>query len=203
MYYHPNVPTGTGEICRVVVQPSAKRFAGVRKVLIPIDGSRHALQAITHLIGSANVSSVTEVHLVNVQPLVMQGDFTLNVAVGAERRARLAAAREVLDRAQAHLDDTGIRCERSILFGDPAEMIARYARDNGCHAILMGTRGLGSLQGLLRGSVATKVVSLADVPVTLVKEASGQSLFGPAADREDCSSARSESANQLSNRRKA
>jgi nucleotide-binding universal stress UspA family protein len=33
----------------------------------------------------------------------------------------------------------------------------------------MGTRGLGGVRGLLRGSVATHVLHLVDVPVTLVK----------------------------------
>jgi nucleotide-binding universal stress UspA family protein len=189
MYYHPKVPremAASGnmansskhaeELCKLVMEPSAKRFAAVRKILVPVDGSSVALRAIAHLIGAENASSV-EVHLVNVQPLVMQGDFALNVAVGVERRARLAAARDVLDRAHALLNEAGIRCEKNILFGDPAGTIARYAREHACHAILMGTRGLGSLKGLLRGSVATKVVRLADVPVTLVKQVSRESLF--------------------------
>ncbi|MFN5167526.1 MAG: universal stress protein [Pseudomonadota bacterium] len=35
--------------------------------------------------------------------------------------------------------------------------------------IVMGSRGMGALGNLAFGSVATKVVHLADVPVTLVK----------------------------------
>jgi nucleotide-binding universal stress UspA family protein len=48
-------------------------------------------------------------------------------------------------------------------------MIARFARERGCDQILMGTRGLGAIGSLLLGSVATKVIHLADVPVLLVK----------------------------------
>jgi nucleotide-binding universal stress UspA family protein len=33
----------------------------------------------------------------------------------------------------------------------------------------MGTRGLGGIQGLLLGSVATQVIHLAEVPITLIK----------------------------------
>ncbi|MBV8321628.1 MAG: universal stress protein, partial [Hyphomicrobiales bacterium] len=33
----------------------------------------------------------------------------------------------------------------------------------------MGTRGLGGVRGLLLGSVATQLLHLVDVPVTLVK----------------------------------
>jgi nucleotide-binding universal stress UspA family protein len=35
--------------------------------------------------------------------------------------------------------------------------------------IVMGARGLSNLQGFLLGSVATKVINLADVPITLIK----------------------------------
>ena len=50
-----------------------------------------------------------------------------------------------------------------------AETIDRVAREVGAHQIVMGTRGLGSLGNLFLGSVATKVVRLAQVPVALVK----------------------------------
>jgi len=53
--------------------------------------------------------------------------------------------------------------------GSPAETIDRVAREVGAYQIVMGTRGLGSLGNLFLGSVATKVVRLAQIPVTLVK----------------------------------
>jgi nucleotide-binding universal stress UspA family protein len=50
-----------------------------------------------------------------------------------------------------------------------AEAIARAAHDEGVEHIVMGTRDLGSTQGLLLGSVAMKVIHLAEVPITLIK----------------------------------
>ncbi|MCJ9712965.1 universal stress protein, partial [Bordetella hinzii] len=38
-----------------------------------------------------------------------------------------------------------------------------------CDRIVMGTRGLGAVGGLVLGSVAQKVIHLSPVPVTLVK----------------------------------
>jgi nucleotide-binding universal stress UspA family protein len=43
------------------------------------------------------------------------------------------------------------------------------AKEHGCAQIVMGTRGLGTVSGMLLGSVATKVIHLADVPVVLLK----------------------------------
>ena len=56
-----------------------------------------------------------------------------------------------------------------ILIGEIAETITKDASDRHCDMIVMGTRGMGTIGSLLMGSVATKVVHLADVPVALVK----------------------------------
>ena len=53
--------------------------------------------------------------------------------------------------------------------GAPAETIDRIAREDKFDHVVMGTRGLGSIRGLLVGSVATQVLHLVHVPVTLVK----------------------------------
>lgn len=38
-----------------------------------------------------------------------------------------------------------------------------------CDAIIMGSRGLGPVASMIIGSVATKVIHLVKVPVTLIK----------------------------------
>ena len=56
------------------------------------------------------------------------------------------------------------RCEARAEYGPVAETIDRIARETVADQIVMGTRGLGRLRGLLLGSVATQVVHLADIP---------------------------------------
>jgi nucleotide-binding universal stress UspA family protein len=58
-----------------------------------------------------------------------------------------------------------VRYER----GEPAATIDQIGREESIDHIVMGTRGLGSIRGLLVGSVATRVLHLVEVPVTLVK----------------------------------
>jgi nucleotide-binding universal stress UspA family protein len=53
--------------------------------------------------------------------------------------------------------------------GPVAVTIAQVAREESVGQIVMGTRGLGGFQGLLLGSVATQVIHLAEVPITLIK----------------------------------
>ncbi|HEY7608248.1 MAG TPA: universal stress protein [Alphaproteobacteria bacterium] len=47
--------------------------------------------------------------------------------------------------------------------------IRRGAPRERADRIVMGMRGLGRIRGLLMGSIATQVVALAPMPVTLVK----------------------------------
>ena len=56
-----------------------------------------------------------------------------------------------------------------VLVGDTASMIVKRAEELNCDGIVMGTRGMGAIGNLVMGSVATKVVHLTKLPVTLVK----------------------------------
>ncbi len=62
-----------------------------------------------------------------------------------------------------------IEIHTELLFGAPAESILKVAETRSCDLIVMGTRGLGLLEGLLLGSQAQKVISHASCPVLLVK----------------------------------
>ena len=75
----------------------------------------------------------------------------------------------MLVEARKVLDDAGRPYRTHVLLGEPATDIVRVARSEGVDLIVMGTRGMGALGNLVLGSTATKVVHLADTPVTLVK----------------------------------
>lgn len=55
----------------------------------------------------------------------------------------------------------------------PGGQIVKYAVDNLCDLIVMGSRGLGALRGIL-GSVSSYVLRNADVPVLVVKEGTNE-----------------------------
>ena len=48
-------------------------------------------------------------------------------------------------------------------------MIIRYAKEMDCDQIVIGPRGLGTVKGILLGSVASKVMQLSTMPVLLIK----------------------------------
>ena len=58
--------------------------------------------------------------------------------------------------------------ELASLVGPVAETIVDHARKSDCDMIFMGTRGMTALSNMVMGSVATKVLHLAHIPVVLI-----------------------------------
>ena len=53
--------------------------------------------------------------------------------------------------------------------GDPASAIVRRAHEGKADLVVLGSRGLGNIKGLLLGSVSNKVISMAECSVVTVK----------------------------------
>jgi nucleotide-binding universal stress UspA family protein len=139
------------------------------KVLVPVDGSDHSGRAVRFAARLVQDVSRLRVVLLNVQPAPSDVD-TLHMAQQAILDHLRARGDDTLAPARKILADAGVAHDAKVEIGaEPAVEIARVAREAGCGHIVMGTRGLGALAGLALGSVATKVVHLAEVPVTLVR----------------------------------
>ena len=184
MFYHPNMISGMhfddqsaadAHLGRSFVPfGSGNRTSPeAHKILIPVDEAASADRAIDYACRLAQRGWTSEVHLLNVQPLVTQEEFALNTTVQAERRARVAAARRILARAKERLRDSGVACKTTLGFGGTSRMIARYARENGIDAIVMGTRGDRGFRRLLRSSVSAAVARQTEVPVTVLRSQEG------------------------------
>lgn len=138
------------------------------KLLVPLDGSAAAARALNHALWLAEHRAGALLILLNVQNAETLG---LSDVMRAEGEALAAQeAEEILKKPVARCRALHTQCEGRAEYGPVAETINRIARETQADQIVMGTRGLGRLRGLLLGSVATQVVHLAEIPVTLVKE---------------------------------
>ncbi len=134
-----------------------------------MDGSGPALRALDHAIAAARRDKA-EIHVLNVEmPLDDYGMVPTYVTPRKHRELTQARARAIIEPALARLKRARVVHEAHVLWGAPAESIARAARRLKCESIVMGTRGMGATGNLLLGSTATKVIHLSGVPVTLVK----------------------------------
>lgn len=73
------------------------------------------------------------------------------------------------DGAKAARDAGAPKVKPTAREGDPTEVILNVARDEKIDLVVLGSRGLGTLKGLLMGSVSSKVSHLAECCCTTVK----------------------------------
>lgn len=119
------------------------------EILVPLDGSHLAEEALRPAVALAKLLD-SEVLL-------------LRVADGG--RAPVAAAEAYVDVVSAELTRQQLRVGSRVVVGDAASAIAQAASG----LIVMATHGRSGLARLIIGSVATRVLQRANVPVVLLR----------------------------------
>ena len=90
-------------------------------------------------------------------------------SVGANTERAVAQSEKALRQAIELCRNAHVKFNTRAAYGPIAETIDTTAREIRADQIVMGTRGLGLLRGTVLGSVSSRVVRLARIPVTLVK----------------------------------
>ena len=140
------------------------------KVLVPVDGSKNSDRAVAYAINFiANSKAPVELHVLNVQLPIVSGGVRMFFKHEEIEAYYQDSGQEALRAARERLDQVEQAYVQHVRVGPLGETIAAYAKEQRCDHIVMGSRGLGAISGMVLGSVATKVVHLADAPVTLVK----------------------------------
>lgn len=138
----------------------------IRKILVPVDGSEHSHHAAVYAAEFATLvnGSVLLVHSrVSIPPLLGQA------AYDEVRNALNARAERLLDPYRDLFRKAGVAFEDRILEGPAETAIVDAVRAEKCDHIIIGSRGVSELEGLLLGSVTRRVLQLAPCPVTVVR----------------------------------
>ena len=147
-----------------------------KKLLVPVDGSDHALKAIDFASDLAQkyeaevvlLHVMTEIGSSRVPPELKSYMEVEHVEI-TERDIMRSVADEIVNRAVKRAQDDGAtKTARAVEVGDPAETVVEYAKANGVDMIVMGRRGLGRFSSALMGSVSQKVGHLAECALTTV-----------------------------------
>ncbi|MFQ3786791.1 universal stress protein [Halomonas sp. A29] len=142
-------------------------------ILVPVDGSEGAKKALDVACQLANQSAAT-LHILHI-PEELAHETTLvwgigAIAIEASRQEREDIGKQVVDKAAEAARAKGVtQIETVIGQGDPARTIVSEARRRSVEAIVMGSRGLSDLRGLVVGSVSHKVSHVAECTVITVR----------------------------------
>jgi nucleotide-binding universal stress UspA family protein len=78
--------------------------------------------------------------------------------------------KKILGDAETRAQKKGAtKIKSSLEHGDPATAIMRYGKRRKVDLIVLGTRGLGQVKGMLMGSVSRKVTNLSDISCLIIR----------------------------------
>ena len=164
-------------------------------ILVPVDGSGYADTAVRmaaaikekfssriillHVLGEIPEAMLRAAEIEHVAPDAaprplrlerLPEDIMATITVSASTEVLEFVAAAILDHARELAAQTGTgEVETRVEQGDAAEEILATAKSEGADLIVMGHRGLGSLERMLLGSVSTKVCQLADCCALIAK----------------------------------
>lgn len=150
-------------------------MATIRKILVATDFSRDAEQALELALDMGRTYGAT-VTLLHVCQMPAYAFFNGGMYAPTPELVGdiIRDADEQLRAERARLRGRGFETEAVRLTGDPAEIVPQYADSHGFDLIVMGTHGRRGLRRMVMGSVAERVVRVAEVPVLTVHARSEQ-----------------------------
>ncbi len=141
------------------------------KILVGTDGSKPAMHAVKYAVKLLRSLSSTSnaITLISVHDDV--GLRHAKAFVGKEAVADYLRelSENELKPARKLLDSAGIKHDMEVRTGHVAREIVRCAKTGKFDLIALGAKGRGAIADLLLGSVAQRVLTMAEMPVVLVK----------------------------------
>ncbi|KFM98883.1 universal stress protein [Bacillus clarus] len=138
-----------------------------KQIILACDGSGHALRAAQHATHIAKFSEETNVEVVYVvdnrtaKSDIIQGQTDLET-ISASRKDKLKEIETLLKRE-------AVSYKITILHGDPGDTLVQYVNTGDIDLVVVGSRGLNTLQEMVLGSVSHKIAKRVKCPVMIVK----------------------------------
>ncbi len=137
-----------------------------KTIVVALDGSERSFHAFKYAQSLAQ-KYVSRLIVVHAYPHTSD----LHASEGYEKllSTRKIAGEKIIEAARKLIGQSSIEMEADLLEGPSADAILSVAETRSADLIVLGTRGMGSIKGLLFGSVATKVSHHAACPVLVVR----------------------------------
>jgi nucleotide-binding universal stress UspA family protein len=140
------------------------------KILALVDGSTCSAKAVEYIATyQDSFQGKDGLHLLYIHSPVpgglarsIVGSDAINAYYDEESKAALESSEKILR-------DKRIQYQADYTVGDIAEQVQAYVAKYGIELIVMGSHGHGGLKSLVMGSVVTRVLTTASVPVLIVR----------------------------------
>lgn len=136
-----------------------------KHIVLAADGSENSVRAAQHALlmarqGAELIEVVVVADFAKAKQDVLHAES--RESLDYKRRQKVRVIEELLQREK-------IVYEVKVLHGDPGPTIVDYANSQNVDLVIIGSRGLNSLQEMVLGSVSHKVVKRVKAPVLVVK----------------------------------
>ncbi|MEM0174590.1 MAG: universal stress protein [Metallosphaera sp.] len=139
-----------------------------KHILVAYDGSENAKRALNVAI---DLTKRYEAKLDIVE--VVDTSVLLGAGIGPVPPdvidSLYGKARADIENGKKTAEQGGVKADGVIVEGDPATAILDYASKNGIDLIITGSRGLSTIKRMFLGSVSSRIIHEAKMPVLVVK----------------------------------
>ena len=137
----------------------------IKNILVPVDGSEGSDKAVSKALTMAELygAKLNFLYVANINQLAINAALSQAILEAVTK-----AGKTILDRAE-NMVPSGIEKESFSETGSPAAVILEFEEKLNIDLIVMGSRGLGIVKGILLGSVSQYVIERAKCPVLVIK----------------------------------
>ena len=135
-------------------------------IVVGVDGSTQSLLALDYASGLAENYGAK---LIMVHAYPHTSDLREYDEYDKFVSKRKDAGYKVLKNARVGMKNRDIDVEEDLLEGPAANAILKVIEAQKADLVILGTRGMGSIKGLVFGSVSSKVMHYATCPVMVVR----------------------------------
>jgi nucleotide-binding universal stress UspA family protein len=135
-------------------------------IIVALDGSEQSLLALDH---ARAIAQCFGSKLILVHAFPHTSDLRDSIEYNNLIALRIKRGEEIIEMARRQLGRTSIEVDEDLLEGPVSEAILSAAASRHSDLIVMGSRGMGALKGMVFGSVSTKVSHYAPCPVLVVR----------------------------------
>lgn len=152
-----------------------------QKILVPLDGSEHSLEALDVAIQIAkkfrgkitlvHVYSVVAVPVMMPEPSMATASIPIMTTPDISKLVEAAqkVGKSILENGEQRAKVAKVEVNKLLEEGHTVQQIVRVAREGDFELIVMGARGISHIREMLLGSVSDGVIHHVACPVLVVK----------------------------------